>query len=94
MSELEALERRVGEKFVAVAAARTPNLPLFDMEIDWWSGSPPSDVPQFPRERWVSYPNRRTVTLTLIDRVLDLDLDDPQWVQVCWLWQYGGKVRL
>jgi hypothetical protein len=96
--DLDVLERRVGEKWVA-AAARMPRweLPEFDMSAwDEAMKTPlPPDVPQFPREQWASYPNRRRVALMIADRLLDFDeLSDEQWVTLCMVMQYGGKTRI
>lgn len=99
VEDLDALERRVSEKWIAAAAARMPQWDLPDNPFDSteWLGDVsaiPSDVPQFPREQWASYPNRRTVTLLTVDRMLDLEMTDEQWMQVSFLMQYGGKTRL
>jgi hypothetical protein len=97
--ELQQLERRVGAKWVAAAAARTPEWAVpeaaFDMSA-WTDMAPlPPGTPQFPREQWVSYPNRRAVALLLADRLLDFDeLTDEQWTQVCMVMQYGGRERV
>lgn len=97
--ELEELERRVGAKWASVAAARMPQWAVPDDPFDigaWQTDAMPADpdVPQFPREQWASYPAKRTTTLLLCDRMLDLDMTDEQWAQVCFLLQYGGKTRL
>lgn len=98
VDELTALENRVGEKWIAAAAARNPEWPVPDFEFDmssWTDVAPlPPGTMQFPRERWASYPTQRTVVLMLADRMLDLDLTDEQWAQLCFLMQYGGKTRL
>jgi hypothetical protein len=105
MSEdLEELERRVAEKWAAAAAARIGVYsPGFSFDVAGWfdsladSGevSMPDDWPQFPREQWVSYPNKRTAALLLADRLLDFDeLDDEQWSTLCLLMHYGGKTRI
>lgn len=97
--DLDALERRVGEKWMTAVAARMPHCDFPDNPFDstdWLAvASPmPSGVPQFPREQWVSYPDMRTVALLIVDRMLDLDLTDEQWTQVCFVMQYGGKTRV
>lgn len=97
---LDELEQRVGEKWAAIAASRLP-AEAFDLS-QWaqWGDieQPPTQSPptQFPRERWASYPARRTVTLLTCDRMLDFAdaLTDEQWMTVCFLMQYGGKTRL
>jgi hypothetical protein len=95
---LEELELRVGGKWVAAAAARTPEWSVPDFEFDmsaWTDVAPlPPGTMQFPREQWVSYPRRRTMSLLVVDRMLDLDMNDEQWGQVCFLMQYGGKERI
>jgi hypothetical protein len=106
--DLDVLERRVVEKWVA-AAARMPRweLPEFDMsawelpefDMSAWDEAMktplPPGTPQFPREQWASYPNRRRVALMICDRLLDFDeLTDEQWVTLCMVMQYGGKTRI
>lgn len=95
--QLNELEHRVGEKWATVATARLTPLPgPFDFTdwTDWATEAAPTDVPQFPREQWASYPTKRATTLLLCDRLLDMDLTDEQWLNVCFLMQYGGKTRL
>lgn len=100
MDALEELERRVGEKWVAAAAARTPDWPVPAVEwSDDWKEAMKKPLPpgtlQFPREQWASYPNQRTVALLIADRLLDFDeLTDEQWMQLGLLMQYGGKTRI
>lgn len=100
---LDELERRVGEKWVAAAAARMPQWDVPEFDVDWeaWfgtldtAGALPDDWPQFPREQWARYPAKRTVVLLIADRMLDFDeLTDDQWIELCWLMQYGGKTRI
>lgn len=102
--ELGQLERRVTEKFAAAAAARTSlwsELPAFDI-TEWFDSlddtgavAVPDDWPQFPREQWVSYPNKRTAALLLAERLLDAEhLTDRQWTTLCLLMSYGGKERI
>ena len=93
MSELDDLERRVGEKFMAAAVELTPEWP-HNVEMGTWQ---PMAAPalQLPREQWVIYPSRRMVALLIIDRMLDFDsLTDEQWGQVAFLYQYGGRERV
>lgn len=51
---------------------------------------------QFPREQWVVYPHRRTITLLICDRMIDLwdDLTIEQKSQVGFLLTYGGRERV
>lgn len=97
---LEELERRVAEKWAAATAARTPEWPLPDVEpidfSDWQMKPLPPDWPQFPREKWATYPVKRIVTLMICDRSLDMAdrMTAEQWFQVCFLMQYGGKTQL
>ena len=99
LDHLVELERSVTEKFTVKAAERAPDS---DLNVTGWlqtvseAMQVPIDpnIPQFPREQWVSYPARRTVVLILCNRMLDFDLDDAQWTQLCWLMQYGGKERV
>lgn len=96
-TEFQALEKRVGEKFAAAVAARTPTWPVPDIEYDWAEAMkkplPPGTM-QFPREQWVAMPAARTTALMLLDRLLDFDLDDSQWLRAGLLWWYGGKTRV
>lgn len=101
--QLKELERRVGEKWVAAAAARIPAdafdpsgwLDSIDMS-EWGASSLPPGTLQFPREQWASYPNKRTVALLLAERLLDDadSLTDEQWLLLCLVMQYGGKTRI
>jgi len=103
--DLDVLERRVCEKWVAAAAARMP-ADAFDpsswldgIDMSAWDEAMktplPPGTPQFPREQWASYPAKRTVALMIADRLLDFEeLTDEQWMQLCLLMQYGGKTRL
>lgn len=101
--DLDVLERCICEKWVAAAAARAPMWPMpedpLDFDMSAWDEAMktplPPDVPQFPREQWASYPNRRRVALMIADRLLDFDeLSDEQWVTLCMVMQYGGKTRI
>lgn len=102
VDHLVELEQRVTEKFAAKAGERMPETDFgFDIEswgvgVDAWELDIPLDpnIPQFPREQWLSYPAQRTVALILCDRMLDLELDEAQWAQLCFLMQFGGKVRV
>ncbi|WP_142245552.1 hypothetical protein [Mycobacterium sp. IS-836] len=103
MDELDELELRVGEKWAAAAAARIPQ----DFDLSHWSevfdltdlppATPlPPDWPQFPREQWLRYPVKRQLTLVLCENLLDRndELTDEQWMLLCLMMQYGGKVRI
>lgn len=100
MSALTELERRVGEKWAAAAAARAPQWPQA-LDMNEWFGAIdaaplPPGAPQFPRAQWATYPANRAVVLTACDRLLDSadELTDEQWMAVCMLMQYGGKTRI
>jgi hypothetical protein len=103
MTTLDELEQRVGERFARAAAART-QIPTASASFDvasWFDGladtgevALPEDWPQFPREQWVSYPNKRTAVLLLADNLMNHDLTDEQWSTLCLLMYYGGKTRL
>lgn len=98
MSALDDMEQRVTEKFAAAAFARID--PQWKLDVGEWTFPDfefeplPPGTPQFPREQWVTYPNRRMVTLTLIDRALDLELTDEQWTQLTFLMGFGGRERI
>lgn len=100
MDALDELEHRVGEKWATVAATRTPQWELPDNPFDFseWMTIDPGliRVPQFPRERWASYPAKRTLALMVCDTLLDRvdELTDEQWMMVCLAMQYGGKTRI
>ncbi len=51
---------------------------------------------QFPREQWLVYPHRRTITLLICDRMIDLwdELTVEQKHQVGFLLTYGGRERV
>jgi hypothetical protein len=102
---LDDLEQRVGQKFAEAAASRV-QLPTakatFDV-VSWLAGldtsgsvALPDDWPQFPREQWVSYPNKRTAALLFAEHLLDRadELTDEQWSSLCLLMHYGGKTRV
>lgn len=102
MDALDELERRVGEKWArAVADRMNPQWQILDTS-SWMLPLPPDGdatkdplLPQFPREQWASYPNKRMVALLACDRMLDFDdLSDEQWMTLCLLMQYGGKTRI
>lgn len=103
----DVLEERVWEKFAAEAKRRGAIWDLPDDEVAGWAplrdalkpdpAAPP--IPpekQFPREQWITWPNRRRIALLLCERALDgpEPLDDQRWWQVSFLMQYGGKERI
>lgn len=101
-TELDELERRVGEKWAREAAALFPDAPEFDVTT-WTPPKAPASEPlpqfplrQFPREQWITYPARRTAVLTACEQVLDghhgLALDE--WQLLCLAMLYGGRVRI
>ena len=100
MDELETLEQRVGEKWAAAAATRAPQWDLDDDPLDLsnWSTGDPDTAPvmQFPRERWASYPAKRTATLLMCEKLLDHadELTDQVWVLLCAAMFYGGRTRI
>ena len=96
VEDLAALELRVADKFLAYASNRQSEWDLPDFDIDWdsWENLPelPPDTPQFPRQQWFTYPNRRAISLILVDRMMDFDeLTDEQWADVTFLMMYGGR---
>jgi hypothetical protein len=73
-------------------------MPDMDWSTDWAEAVnkplPPGTM-QFPREQWLSYPNRRAHALVLANRLLDFeDLTDEQWHTLGMLMLYGGKERI
>ncbi len=99
-AHLIGLEERVTRRWQEAVAARNPQWPTPDVELstDWAEAMqkplPPGTM-QFPREQWVSYPNRRTIVLVLADRLLDFEeLTDEQWHTLNFLMLYGGKERI
>jgi hypothetical protein len=102
---LESLERRVGQKWAAAAAARIDQRidPQWNLDVGSWGsaageGLPPlpPGTPQFPREQWASYPTARRVALQMCEHLLDnvAELTDNQWMLICVTMQYGGKTRI
>ena len=104
VDQLEELECRVGAKWIAAAAARTPlwSCPAdpFGGDMSAWTGAMTRPLPpgtmQFPRERWASYPARRRLTLMVCEKLLDAasDLNEEHWMTLCLAMQFGGKTRL
>lgn len=97
--DLAAIEERVMRKHLAAVADKVP---VVDFDpTSWLAGldqtsapAPLADVvPQFPRERWITYPNRRAVILTLCEVWLDKAFDptDPIYL---FLLTYGGRERI
>lgn len=94
---LAELERRVTEKYIAAAQTRQqPDLPdLIDIQ-PWLDGQPPLVPPplQFPRQQWVTVPDRRATALGTVDRLLDLELNDKSWQTISLLMIFGGRERI
>ncbi|WP_029923933.1 hypothetical protein [Nocardia otitidiscaviarum] len=88
---LSELEQRVTAKLNAA-------LPQWDLPPDLmpaesqWRGVPPlpDDWPQFPRERWVTYPSRRAKALILADKAIDIG----RLADAGFLVRFGGKERI
>lgn len=95
--DLESLERRVIARYMDKCNVgwKLPDVDPLDMS-DWHTGPPPADVPQFPREQWIVYPNRRHYVLLIADRMLDFwdDLNDKQRTDVSLLLSFGGRERI
>ncbi|AID58933.1 hypothetical protein PBI_GAIA_114 [Mycobacterium phage Gaia] len=97
---VEQLEQRVARKWAQAAYARGAfdassfdAGEWFDTNIQWGGEGP--DVPQFPREQWASYPAKRALVLTMLDRALDSeDVSDELWMTICYAMWYGGKTRI
>lgn len=101
MTELEEIERRVGQKWLARAVHRQNLLwgssdPTLEWDMPSWDlPEAPAGWPQFPRDQWAALPNNRIIALMIAERMLDFDdMTDEQWHSVCLLMQYGGKTRL
>ncbi|SKU30393.1 Uncharacterised protein [Mycobacteroides abscessus subsp. abscessus] len=84
VEDLEVLETRVYRRYAQAVAASIPTMPDFSNWLDMLS--PPTkytvdtalvcadtvtQVPQFPPERWITYPARRRVSLMLADEMLN-----------------------
>lgn len=91
--DLAALEERVMRKHLATIAGT-------EFDPTTWPTTPPPatdtpapDVPQFPREQWVTYPNKRAVILTWCEVWLDhgFDATDPTYL---FLLSVGGRERI
>lgn len=100
MTDLAELETCVTKKWLEAAGNRLAQWMLPENAFDptEWSEALdealPPETMQFPRETWASYPAKRAVVLTVADRMLDFELNDEQWAEVCFLMQYGGKTQL
>ncbi|WP_100466058.1 hypothetical protein [Mycobacteroides abscessus] len=106
-TDLATLESEVATEYAQLAAERMPENP-FNLD-DWFEGTDWSKFersterrdaigPEFPREQWVVYPGRRTVTLTLVRHVIRLIREKPDhprneelFQQVAFLFTYGGR---
>ena len=108
-ANLEDLERETAEKFYRLATALAGEAPVLDVKE--WLGDKPFEVAttplppgsmQFPRETWVVYPARRTVTLITVAAWCDKAIDGTYTADVVrdglpgigLLLAYGGKERL
>ena len=90
IDELAALEQRVTEKLHAAL----PEWPVADdpmSKLEFLEPvAIPSDWPQFPRARWVTYPGRRAVSLTLAGALIERGL----LAEAATLLEYGGRERI
>ncbi|TDZ94783.1 hypothetical protein CCUG62472_01597 [Mycobacteroides salmoniphilum] len=84
VEDLHVMETRVYRRYAEAVAASIPAMPDFSDWLDMLS--PPTkytvdtalvcadtvtQVPQFPRQRWVTYPARRRLCLMLVDQMLN-----------------------
>lgn len=84
VEDLHVMEMRVYRRYAEAVAASIPAMPDFSDWLDMLS--PPTkytvdtalvcadtvtEVPQFPLERWITYPARRRVSLMLVDEMLN-----------------------
>ncbi|MFV8274935.1 hypothetical protein [Mycobacteroides abscessus] len=84
VEDLHVMEMRVYRRYAEAVAASIPAMPDFSDWLDMLS--PPTkytvdtalvcadtvtEVPQFPPERWITYPARRRVSLMLADEMLN-----------------------
>jgi len=93
------LEQRVREKLIVANQAAHPEWAELAASFAEWVPKSieldlvpplPDDWPQFPREKWITYPNRRTYGLLLADKAIDLG----HLAEAGWLLQYAGKERI
>jgi hypothetical protein len=96
--DLAELERRVTTRYLELTQTDW-ELPEIDFDMSDWVDVmklPPGTPPQFPREQWITYPNRRRVVLMIIERSLDIwdTLTDEQRFQVAFLLGNGGRERI
>ena len=97
---LDQLEQRIGQRWAEATAAHIPSDPL-DLK-DWLASTLTdpqvysSNLPQFPREQWVTYPPRRTVSLLLVDNALNAaeKLTESDWLALAFLMTHGGRERI
>lgn len=100
MNALTYLESRVAKKFAEQHAAQVATRPPYfaiPEDIDFGTAALaelPLGTTQFPAEQWVTWPNNRLVALTIVDRALDHELTNEQWLQVAFLMRYGGRERV
>ncbi|SLJ40566.1 Uncharacterised protein [Mycobacteroides abscessus subsp. abscessus] len=84
VEDLDVMEARVYRRYAAAVAASIPAMPDFSAWLDMLS--PPTkytvdtalvcadtvtQVPQFPPQRWITYPARRRMCLVLVDQMLN-----------------------
>jgi hypothetical protein len=109
---LEDLERRVRARYAELVSDTVPDhvfnpeewllgenhysVKLFGESFDVAKVPAAQQVPQFPREQWITYPHRRAAILTIVDRSLDLwgSLTQEQRWQINFLLAYGGRERI
>lgn len=61
-------------------AATDPGVWLQVMGVEAPAGGAGTvEIPQFPRQRWITHAGRRAVVLTMLNVLLELDLTDEQW---------------
>lgn len=99
--DLESLERRVIARYMEKCNVGWQLPDPIDWSSDKWvddwaEAMNAQEVPQFPREQWIVYPNRRHYVLLIADRMLDLwdDLNDKQRADVSLLLSFGGRERI
>lgn len=90
---LATLEARVREKLAAAMPKWDfpdgPDWSEWLTDIELQPVTEPTD-PQFPRERWVIYPNRRMVSLIIAENAIRIG----HLSEAVFLLEYGGRVRI
>lgn len=94
MDDLAALEERVRQKYLDAVGADNPAFAAFDWsawlaEVTVLEPLPPG-TPPFPREQWVTWPNRRTIGLLIADHAIDRGLLS----EAGFLLAYAGRERV